>query len=102
VLVIRGHPFLYRPPEPLPELPVALVILLLHLREHVSTFFTSPLRICAICRSCCSISRETLSDRSDESTTPLMNLRYRGNRSSHFSRIFTLCAKSCSPLSDPR
>ena len=44
-----------------------------------------------------SISRETLSGRSDESTTPFTNLRYGGTRSSQFCIICTRRTYSMGP-----
>ncbi|CFR87322.1 Uncharacterised protein [Mycobacterium tuberculosis] len=43
-----------------------------------STFLVSRRRMALICRSCCRISRETLSDMSCASTTPLTKRKYSG------------------------
>ena len=62
-----------------------------------STFFTSRLRISWICRSCCRISREMLSDRSFASTTPLTKRRYSGTSASQSSMMNTRLTYSCTP-----
>ncbi|SLJ82425.1 Uncharacterised protein [Mycobacteroides abscessus subsp. abscessus] len=54
-----------------------------------STFLTRRLRIIWIWRSCCRISRETLSERSCASTTPLTKRRYSGISSSQLSMMNT-------------
>ena len=61
------------------------------------TFFTRRRRIIWICRSCCRISRDTFSERSCASTTPLTKRRYSGISASQSSMMNTRLTYSCTP-----
>src|SRR6185312_7200575 len=99
---VVDQPFLDGAAEFLPECLVAVGVAghhVLHRRQHL---LTRRLRISWIWRSFWRISRDTLSDRSWASTTPLTKRRYSGMSSSQSSMMKTRLTYSCTPRLRPR
>ena len=101
-LVIGGiddQPFLQDPAELIVELPVRPGSSCASRSRRSSTPLTIDVRIFRMTLLSCSVSRETFSGKSSESTSPRRNRRYSGRSSRHSLWTSTRLAHRLSPCS---